>query len=409
MLKNYFKLGFRNLQKYRLSSMINILGLALAVGCCLMVFEYLNWSTHQDNFNSKINSLYVIERVTEKNGNQQYYGNSPAPLGPMLKSDFPQIKNFARLNYRDIVIKQGDNVFRESLTFVDDAFYKMFDFPIKWGDKQYFTDQDGIVLTEELSEKLFGNQNPVGKNVSIRLTNSGKESKENCTVKGVFGKRPTATSFYFSALVPISKMNSLGLVKAGDWSQSADITFIEADDKTALNAVVKNNKKYTDLYNPVNRDDITSYFHYQPLKTMNFHADNVNRQYFNSMKPAGLIMLLVIAVAILLLVYFNYMNITIATAASRLKEISVRKVMGSNRKQIVLQFIIENLMLCTMAVLAGLFLAKVFFIPWFSSIANVDFGKELFSSYNIWIALVVLVIVSALSGAAYPALYISFL
>src|ERR1700760_3251297 len=122
MIKNYFKLGLRNLAKNRLSSTINILGLALAVGCCMVVFEFFYWSVNMDNFHHKLNKLFVIERISEKDGNQQLWGNSPAPMGPMLKADYPQIKNIARVNYTGVIIKLGDNVFRESITFVDNSF-----------------------------------------------------------------------------------------------------------------------------------------------------------------------------------------------------------------------------------------------------------------------------------------------
>jgi putative ABC transport system permease protein len=407
MIKNYLKLGLRNLAKNRLSSTINILGLALAVGCCMVVFQFFDWSMHMDRFHPKVDKLFVVERVSEKDGNQQLWGNSPAPMAPMLKADFPQIKNVARVNYAGVIIKQGDNVFRESVTFVDNSFYSMFNFPVKWGDKQRFIDQDGIVLTNELSEKLFDKANPVGKNVNVRFNKNGQETIVSFTVKGVLDKRPIESSWYFAALVPSSKMASLGMDKPGDWSQSADITFVEAETEASLVPVNNQSKKYLQLYNAANKDDKISAFHFQPLKTMNFHAFKVNNQRFNQTHIAGYIMLVVIGLATLLLVYFNYMNIAIASASMRLKEIGVRKVMGSSRKQIIVQFILENLILCTIAILIGLLLAKYIFLPGFSKIANIDLAKNLFNNYRTWAALVILIIVSALSGAAYPSFYIS--
>jgi ABC-type antimicrobial peptide transport system permease subunit len=407
MIKNYFKLGLRNLAKNRLSSTINILGLALAVGCCLVVFAFFDWSMHLDNFHPKLNNLFVIERVSEKDGNQQLWGNSPSPMGPMLKADFPQIKNTTRVNYTGVVIKQGDNVFRESVSFVDDAFYQMFNFPVKWGDKQHFIDQDGIVLTEYLSKKLFGKENPIGKNISVRFNKNGRETIVNFIVKGVFDKQPIESSWYFSALIPRSRMASLEMDKTSDWSQSADITFIEADHEASLIPVNTQSKKYLQLYNASNKDDKISAFHFQPLKTMNFHAYKVINQRFSQTNIAGYIMLLLIGIATLLLVYFNYMNIAMASASARLKEIGVRKVMGSSRKQIIVQFILENVILCTIAIGVGLILARYIFIPWFSQIANVDLFKNLFTNYRTWVVLLALIAVSALSGAAYPSFYIS--
>ncbi|MEP7108297.1 MAG: FtsX-like permease family protein [Ferruginibacter sp.] len=409
MLKNYFKVGFRNLTKNKLSSLINILGLGLGVGCCLVVFEFLDWSMHMDNFHAKINNLFVVEKVAEKNGNKQYEGNSPSPMGVMLKNDFSQIKNFARVNYVGVSIKQDNNVFKEEVSFVDDPFYEMFDFPVKWGNKQHFIDQDAVVLTYELSEKLFGKENPLGKSLSIRFNNVETETIGNFIVKGVLDKRPTEASFYFSALIPYRRMTALGLDKTGNWNQSVTMTFLEADNEASLLPIRNQNKKYLKLYNDANPDNKISSFHFQPLKSMKFHAYLVDNQRFSATRPVGIIMLTVIAISILLLVYFNYMNIAIAAASNRLKEIAVRKVMGSNKRQIIFQFIMENMILCSIAVIIGLFLAKFFFLPWFSPIANIELGQKLFTNYRTWVALFILIVVSAISGAAYPSFYISSL
>lgn len=407
MFRNYLRSGLRSLAKNKLSSGINVLGLALAVGCCLVVFQFLDFSMHFDNFNRKLDHLFVIERVAEKNGAEHLWGNSPAPMGPMLKADFPQIKNSARLNYTGVIIKQGDNVFRENISFVDNDFYQMFDYPVKWGKKQDFTDADGIVLGDELSQKLFGKENPVGRNLDVRFNKNGQEMIVNFTIKGVFEKQPDEASWNFSALVPFSKMMALGMNKPGDWSQSSTITFLEAKDEASFEPIKKQSRKYLQLYNTANTDDKIVAFNYQPLSTMNFHSYKVDNNRFNSTHIAAYIMLIVIAISTLLLVYFNYMNIAIASASTRLKEIGVRKVMGSTRKQIIIQFIIENLILCIMAVGLGLLLAKYLFLPWFKQIIPVDLAKDLFTNYRTWGALVALVIISALSGASYPSFYIS--
>lgn len=406
MFKNYLKLGFRNLKKYKLSSFINISGLALAVGCCIMVSEYTYWALHQDSFNSRIDRLFVIEKIVDKKGVQQIYGDVPAALAPSLKNDYPQVSNAARLNYRSVVIKQGENVFRDRLTFVDDDFYEMFDYPVKWGERQKFTDQDGIVLTQELSGKLFGTSNPVGKALTIRINRGKSVISENFIVKGVLKKYPVEASFNFSALVPYSRMTALGLDKPGSWVESTSITFIEMKDAKDIALLRSQGKRYSDLYNAANQNSQISSFHYQHLNTMNFHSYKVYGSYFNTMQPIGLIMLIVIAVSILLLVYFNYINITIASVSGRLKEISVRKVMGSSKGQIILQFITENLIICSIAVFFGLLLAEVFFFPWFSSISGFQLGNEFFLHQRTWVMAFILIFVSALSGATYPAYYI---
>jgi ABC-type lipoprotein release transport system permease subunit len=407
MLKNYFKLGFRNLLKNRLSSFINVLGLALAVACCLVVFKFFDFSMHTDDFDRKIDHLFTIERVSTQNGNEQKWGNSPAPMGAMLKNDFPQIKNVARFSYSGVIIKQGDNVFSESVSFVDDSFYKMFDFPVKYGNPKTFTDEDGIVLTSELSVKLFGKQNPVGKNVSLIFNVDGVQKIANFTVKGMLDKKPAGSSFYFSALAPYSRMAALGMDKPGDWKQTVASTFIEADNQSAFDAVQKKSGKYLKLYNAANPDDKISAYNFQPLKNIAFHGANINNDIFFSSNIAAYMMLLVIGIATLIMVYFNYMNIAVASASTRLKEIGIRKVMGSRRQQIIFQFIFENLILCTVGVAAGLFLGRFVSLPLFSQICNVDLTADLFNNYRTWVALLVLIVLSAISGASYPAFYIS--
>jgi putative ABC transport system permease protein len=407
MIKNYLKLGFRNLVKNRLSSSINILGLALAVGCCMVVFTFFDWSMHMDSFHRKINNIFVIERLSNQNGNDQLWGDAPAPMGPMLKSEFPQIKDAVRLSNTGVIIKRGDNVFNQQVTFADNDFYKMFDFPVKWGNKKDFTDQDGIVLTEELSDKLFGKENPTGKTISVTFSKDSVQALVNFTVKGVFDKTPLEASFNFQAIVPYSKMFALGMDKPENWSQHTDITFIEANNEAALAPVKNAAAQYLKLYNAANPDNKIVGFNFQPLRTMNFHSYKVNNGRFNSTHIAGYLMLLVIGLATLLLVYFNYMNIAIAAASTRLKEIGIRKVMGSQRKQIIFQFIIENIVLCTIAISVGLLLAKFIFLPLFSQIANIDLTQGLFNNYRTWVALLLLIIISALSGAAYPSIYIS--
>ena len=407
MIKNYFKLGVRNLIKNKLPSAINILGLALAVGCCMVVFTFFDWSMHMDTFHHKINNLFVIERISSQNGNNQLWGNSPSPLGQALKSEFPQIKDVVRLSRSGVIIKRGDNVFNQEVTFADNDFYKMFDFPVKWGNKKTFSDYDGIVLTEQLSDKLFGKENPTGKTISVTFFKDSSEAAVNFTVKGVFEKLPREASFGFQAIAPHTRMQTLGLDKPEDWKQHADITFIEADNEAALAPIKKAVGKYVKIYNAANPDNNIVDFNFQPLSSMNFHSYKVNNDQFNSTHIAAYLMLLVIGLATLLLVYFNYMNIAIASASTRLKEIGVRKVMGSRRKQIIFQFIFENILLCMVATFLGLILAKLIFLPLFRRIANIDLTENLFSNYRTWIVLLLLIIVSALSGAAYPAIYIS--
>jgi len=410
MFTNYLKVGIRNIQKNKLAALINIAGLALSVGCCLVVFVFIDWSFHLDTFHSKLDKLFVLEKVANKYGEQIYEGSSPAPMAEMLKNEFSQIKNTSRVNFEDAIIKDGDKVFHQSVSFVDDAFYDMFDFPVKWGNKNSFTDPNGIVLTEELSEMLFGKDNSIGKSINIRFNQNGQDFAEIFTIKGVLAKRPYETSFYFSALIPFKKMAALSMNYEDDWSKNVEITFIETATPSSKLPDVSQTKDFLRLYNDANIDNPIIAYHFQPLKTMNLHSYMLSyTTFFFNTHMIGLIMLVAIALAILFMTCFNYMNIAVASASNRIKEIGLRKSMGSTRWQIIIQFLMENLILCTIGVALGLILAYTLFIPWFSRGAGFDLTEKLFANGRVWASLGGLLVLTVLGGSAYPAFYISSL
>lgn len=410
MVKNYLKLGFRNLVKNRLSSFINITGLGMAIGCCMVVFVFLDLWFNLDKFHTKLDLIYVIERIAEnQNGKQELLSESPVPMGNLMKEKFPQIKNSVRMNYVNVYIKQGDNVIKDQITFTDDAFYTLFDFPLKWGDKNSLVNQNGIVLSEEFSKKIYRTENPVGKTLELIFTKDGIDLKEGFIVTGVMNDTKLNASFRFNALLPFSKMVSLGLTKQDDWTNFTDITFLELESNKAILPTTLQCKELLDIHNAANKDSKIKAFNFQPLKGMQFHSYKLNYSQFANTHIIGIVMLIAIAAGILLLAFFNYMNIAVASASGRLKEIGVRKVLGSERKQIIIQFLIENLLICLAGMILGLILTRILFLPWFSRLVVNDLSSGLFTNSHVWIALVILTILSVLGGAAYPAVYISAL
>lgn len=407
MIRNYLLLGFRNLLKNKLASIINISGLGMAIGCCLVVFVFLSWFYDQDNFHTKRDSIYVVEEIKEKNNIEEFIQESPGPIGLFLKKDYPKIKDIARLDYMPALIKNGDNIFRENIAFADNSFHSMFDFPVKWGSKSEFNNASGIVLTEDLSLKLFGHENPVGKSIQLIISTDSIKRVENFAVQGVYAKRPQAASFFFSCIVPFTKYQSLNLNKNDDWSKEVSITFLEMNDTYSTPPAKDLYKPYIELYNSSNINSKIVDYHFQPLKDMSKHSYKLAYSYFANTHPVGIIMLTAVAIGILLLVCFNYMNIAIASASGRLKEIGVRKVLGSERRQIIYQFLIENTVTCILGVAFGLLLAKVIFIPWFSKLAYLDLNQGLLTNKTVWFALILLTLMSILGGAAYPAFYVS--
>ncbi len=403
MFFKHLKIGFRNFRKNKITSTINLLGLSLAVGCCLVTFTFLDWAFHLDQFHEKLDNIVIMERVSDLKNNSRIYGTTPESLGPTLANDFSQVINFARLTNERGIFKKEENVFRENISFVDRSFFDIFDFPIKWGNEEHF-DNNNIILTEELSTKLFGSANSINQTVTIRFVNEGQEYFEKFVVSAVLEKKPKAASFYFSCLIPYSKRNSIGWQEEQNWGKEVAMTFLELDDMESLNQIIPNTQEYVNAYNQANLNDPIDHFLFQPLKNINMHAYKVYNSRFYTSHVAAYFLIFGISLSIILLVCFNYMNITLASASSRLKEIGVRKILGSNKKQIIYQFLLENIFICFLGIIIGLFLAYTLFIPWFSKLGNLDFTQELLVNTRMYLTLLGLLIFLVIGGSLYPIL-----
>lgn len=408
MFKNYLKIGWRNVRKHKWPSLINVLGLALAIGCCMVVYTFIFWTFNTDDFHENRDEIYIIERVLQGDSEQQLSGNSPEPLGPVMVKDLPQVKAMSRLTFSRGIFQYEDQVFSESINFVDPAFVDIFSFPLKWGKEEDFGGTDAIFLTELVSTKFFGDANPLGKQVSVRFNNGGEEVESTFQVKGVFAKLPATRTFSFNILVPFQHQLALGRSDFLDWQRPADATFVQLEPTANPEQIGQALNPYLTQYNEGNKGWELSQLNLQPLANISRHAYLWSDSFFHQSHAVAIIMLVVIAVALLLLVCFNYVNTAIATASSRLREISVRKVMGSRRRQIISQFLVENLLICLLGLIAGILLAEALFLPWFKQLAGgLEFHLQYFRDYRHWLFFGGLLLLLVGGGGGYPAYYIS--
>lgn len=408
MFKNYLKIGWRNVLKHKWPSLINVLGLALAIGCCMVVYTFIFWTLNTDDFHENRDQIYIMERVLQGDNEVQFRGDSPEPLGPAMAKDLPQVEAISRFSFSSGIFQYEDKVFSERINFVDPAFVDIFSFPLKWGKEEDFGASDGIFLTEEVSTKFFGAENPLGKQVSIRFNTGEGEQESTFQIKGVFEKLPVTRTFSFNILVPFQHQLALGREGFLDWQLSTDATFVQLDPSADPVETAAALTPYVTQYNQDNKGWQLKQLNLQPLATISRHAYLWGSSFFNQSHAIAIIMLVVIAVALLLLVCFNYVNTAIATASSRLREISVRKVMGSRRRQIISQFLVENLLICLAGLIAGVFLSEALFLPWFKQLAGgLDFHLQYFRDYRHWVFFASLLLLLVIGGGGYPAYYIS--
>lgn len=408
MLSNYFKVSIRGLMKYPLNSFINLFGLASAIGICIYAYAFFRWTYDRDQFHENKNSVYLVTTFAPREGAMQEYGRTPRPLAESLQQDFPQIEKVCRVEDRNIVVKYHDQVFNERIRLVDPTFLQMFTFPLKWGAASSLNDVNSIIISEAMSEKYFGEQNPVGETLLIKFD---RDRSKEFKVAGVAQKFPVARSTEFNFLANFDNLRTSEVdYNFHDWAAQLDATFIQVEDPEDVRAVLHGMAKYKQMQNEsVSEDFAIDSFGLEQLATLHIKTEHIRDDIFRGGTKdniASIGFLIAISILMLALACSNYINIAIVSVTKRLKELGVRKSIGATRKVIIVQFLTENIVTTFFALLIGILLGRFVVIPWFEGLwyFSMDFK---FGDTNLWIFLSVVLLVTAIASGIYPALYIS--
>ena len=370
MLKNYIVTALRHFRKNKSFSIINIAGLALSMAVCLLLIMIIKDANGYDKFHHDSGRIYRINtEALRKDGSTEPFATSPYMVGATLASNYSGIEAWTMFNsglYKDIT---ADNrKFGFNLHFTDASFFNLFGFTFKEGEATALNEPYTIVLTKELSEKLFPDGNAIGKTVIISDAGLFK-------VTGVLNKFPGKTHFEFEALasfatIPALEKDSVVQQTTDNWNSFNNYTYIRLKPgikprqvETALAEIKKNN--YKNL-SPQSRD--AGYrFTLQPLNAITpgpLLSNNMGK----AMSAGKLWAFGLLAFVIIMSAAFNYTNLTLAKAMSRMKEMAMRKIVGSSRKHIFLQIVVESVITSLIA-LAVAFILLQFLIPQFNSLS----------------------------------------
>ncbi|MEP1093886.1 MAG: FtsX-like permease family protein [Cyclobacteriaceae bacterium] len=407
MFKNYYKTSVRSLMKNPVSSFINVFGLAAAIGICVFTYGFGHYIFTVDQFHENKKDVYLATFFANRDGTLQQNGMTPRPFGQMLAQDFSHIQKVCRVDDRNVVLKYGDMVFHEEVRYVDPEFLEMLTFPLKWGHKNTLSDPNSIILSEEMSVKYFGNENPIGASLLMKLNS---EKSKTFAVTGVAKKFPDAHSISFDFLINYSNLEQTDKIfDPHDWSKFVRGTLIQVGSPTDIEEIGEGMEKYISLQNEVQRDWAISTFRFEQLETLYSNSSSIRngistRGFDSNLK--GMIIMSVVALILLLLACFNYINISIVSAAKRLKEIGLRKVIGANRRMVIVQFLAENMLITLFATLLGLLFGGAVIIPWFESLWGFKMDFSL-NDMNLWWFLAITMLFTGLISGLYPAFYIS--
>jgi putative ABC transport system permease protein len=404
MFKNYFKTSFRSLMKNPMSSFINVFGLSVAIGISLVVYAFLEYDYSIDQFHKNKNEVYLATFFADRDGTVQQYGLAPRPLADVLKEDFSQIKKVCRIEDRNVVLKRDDNLFPERVRYVDAEFLEMFTFPLKWGTASSLSDLNSIILSEEMSIKYFGEENPIGRDMLMIFSDQVKKA---FTVTGVAAEFPKARAIDFNFLINYKNSSVAdSAYNFNDWKQFLNATLIQVENPSDLKSIESKMEKYRVLQNEAQPDWAISSFLFEPLATLHERSTNIKDCISEDGNLEGRIGMPVIAIFMLVLACFNYINIAIVSAAKRLKEIGVRKVIGANRVRVIIQFLTENIVVTLFALIVGFVFGIAIFLPWFVQFTGWPLELRLLNT-NLWIFLFILLFFTGITSGIYPAFYIS--
>ncbi len=402
MLKNYFKIGWRNLLNQKIPSFINIFGLAIAIACCMVAYLFIEGVWMKGMLHENKSVIYMVTHTAEDEDGISQYGYLAPPLAKMIEDQYSTVDRVVRVNNDNLIVKYKNENFYKFVQFVDSGYMNMFTHEIVLGDKNALKDPYQVLLTENTAQVFFGGDYPIGKELQLYLN----DELITFTVGAVVKDHAQVAMFHFEILI-----NNYHYVKAGypldeNWKE-ASWTFLQINKEDNVTKTLAQMDGLLSSQHTMLPDRKYLGIQLEPFMQLARKAQRIKGGAANGPNLAPQIVLAAIGILLLMLAIFNYINIAILMAAKRIKEIGIRKVIGSNRRQLAIQFLSENLITCFLAIVVGLAIADLLFIPWFNDMATTNLHINLINNPNIYIFLLGLLLFITLASGAYPAFYIS--
>lgn len=394
MVKEYFKVTVRNLQRNKTISFINITGLAAGIASAMLIFLWIYNQLSYEQFHEKKDRVYHVFNRTKINSQIGVWSRMPTLMGPALQTEYPQVEEAVRTNWVGaFVLKTKEKKLLSQGLLTDPGFFDLFSFPFVNGNKfSALSRPHSIVLTENLAHKLFGDADAMGKVIRI-------DSTANFTVTGVLKDLPNNTMFRFEYLVPWSYMKEVGWDKPGWDILSVDTYVLLKKGITQQNAEAAIHNIYRQ-HKGDKRNDVFLL----PMNKWWLYSNFVNGVptdgQIKTVRLFGIIAFLIILIACI-----NYMNLGTARSTRRAKEVGIRKVAGAAKSALVKQFLGESVFVAFAAGIIGLGLVQLS-LPWFNILVN----NRLFIPYDnlyFWLMLTGFLLFTGIIAGSYPAFYLS--
>ena len=403
MIKNYFKIALRNLRKNKVYGFINVLGLALSMACCILIFTLVKYHLSFDNFHKDSNRIYRF--VTEQHRDQiSYVPSVPPPFGKAFRTDYDFAEKVARIvTSRDALVSVKENEqekkFKETegVTYAEPAFFDIFNFPFLQGDKKTaLTEPNTAVITEHLAKKYFGSTDVINRILRV-------ENNIDFKITGIIKDIPVNTDLKSEIYLSWTTLQSEKDWFAQDDSWGGISTDLQCFARLKPNVSTAQIEKLLPAYVTKYRPKYNNVHHYklQPLSDVHFDG-----RYGGVMEKKNLWILSFIGLFLIITACVNFINLATAQALKRAKEVGIRKVLGSLRGQLFWQFIAETALITVIATVVAIglsYLALPFVNEWFKT----QMGIHIFSDVLLISFLPLLVLLVIFLAGSYPGLILS--
>ena len=400
MIRNYLKIAFRNLWRHKGFSLINIIGLAVGMTACFLIFIYVKFELSYDKFNQNFDQIYRLNTDIKSPNEVLHWSSATAPMGPALKADYPdEVKDYARVFGVGFLVQNENRKFQENnVSFTDPSIFKIFTFPFIQGNPATALSAPfRIVLTETMAKKYFGNTDIVGKTLMLN-------GNQPVQVSGVIKDVPLNSHFSFDMVMSASTMEKMKMIDMTEWGNFANYTYLllpKGYDGAKLEA-----KLPAFLAKHISEDKRRKGYNYtlfvEPLKDV--YMDNFRGAPVNGNKT-NVYVFSIIAVFILLIACINFVNLTTARASERAKEVGIRKVIGAFKNQLTIQFLGESVIISLISFLVS-FVLCLLLLPMFNNLAGKIISESIFENGYIFILFGIAVAIGFLAGI-YPSLILT--
>ena len=409
MFKNQLLITVRSMMKNKFFIIINVVGMGIAIACCIVGYFAHEYDSTFDFIHKNRAQIYRVSAIRKFENNETKVAFAPLPLGEMVDKTFQDVNKSTRYFHSYSNFKRENDLFSANLSYVDPEFFQIFSFDFVSGNPSDLNDKTSVFISETVALRLFSSPSEAyGKTITQVYGNETKEVK----IAGVYKEQPMNSSFYKrdgSAYMNFENYKDEHKdVREDDWRKENTL-FVQIDNAERINNVDQQLQPYIENNNKVREDFQIKKFVLDPLTTMAYQdrAQQIGSATWGAPPQSAIVGSMVMGCLILLIACFNLTNTAIAISSRRLKEIGIRKVMGSMRKKLIAQFIGETMAICFLAIILGLGITNLLVNGWNSMWEYMQLTPHYLDNPTFLLFLIGVLVLTGILAGSYPAFYIS--